>query len=392
MTRILCVADLHLGASPGWGRAPYGPESRLADQERAWLAVCELAVDERVDLLVFAGDAFHRPRPTPSEILAFRAGIDLLSRHGIEVIAVDGNHDVASPDLPSALSIFDGLILSRTPAVIAWKPEDGPSSAPAELSIATLPWTPPARLVADRGGGDRDQIHRDAADILLDIARLLRAQCEPGTPAVLVGHWSVSGASLPAGMLADDLREVVLPLADLEAMGWDAMVFGHLHRPQGLGAGLGCYTGSPAVVDWGEAEVPHGVWVLDLDRLDLDWHEIPDRPFVTLPLSAHEIETDYDLPPEIDGAVVRVRYTATREEAARISDAALARSLYDAGAWRVFVQPTILREERARVDGLDDTISAGDALDLWLATQDIPGGLRAQVRDTAQTYLEEATA
>ncbi|MCL4836445.1 MAG: metallophosphoesterase [Thermoanaerobaculia bacterium] len=395
MTRILCVADLHLGASPGLGRAPYGPESRLADQERAWLAVCELAVNERVELVLFAGDAFHRPRPTPSEILAFRAGLDLLSRYGIEVIAVDGNHDVASPDLPSALSIFDGLILSRTPDVIAWKPEDGPSSAPAELSVATLPWAPPARLVADRGGGDRDDIHRDAAEVLLDVARLLRAQCPPGTPAVLMGHWSVSGASLPAGMLADDLREVVLPLADLEAMGWDAMVFGHLHRPQGLGAGLACYTGSPAVVDWGEAEVPHGVWILDLDgsgAREFRLVEIPDRPFVTLPLSAHEIETDYDLPPEIDGAVVRVRYTATREQAAAISDAALARALYDAGAWRVSVQPTILREERARVGGLDDTISADAALDLWLDTQDIPGGLRAQVRAAAQTYLEEVAA
>lgn len=399
MTRILCVADLHLGASPGLGRAPYGPESRLADQERAWLAVCELAVNERVELVLFAGDAFHRPRPTPSEILAFRAGLALLSSHGVSVVAIDGNHDVVAADVPSALEVFtppagleDEFVLARTPRVIEWFPLDGPHVGAPQLSIATLPWAPPARLVADRGGGDRDDIHRDAAEVLLDIARLLRAQCPPGTPAVLMGHWSVSGASLPAGMLADDLREVVLPLADLEAMGWDAMVFGHLHRPQQLGAALACYTGSPAVVDWGEAEVPHGVWVLDLDRLDLDWHEIPDRPFVTLPLSAHEIETDYDLPPEIDGAVVRVRYTATREQAARISDAALARSLYDAGAWRVFVQPEVLREERARVDGLDDTVSADAALDLWLDTQDIPGGLRAQVRDHARPYLEEATA
>ncbi len=384
MTRILCVADLHLGASPGLGRAPYGPESRLADQERAWLAVCELAIEGQAGLVLFAGDAFHRPRPTPSEILAFRAGLRLLDLAGIPTVAIVGNHDVASADLPSALAIFaDEIIVSSAPEVLSV----------AGVTVCTLPWTPPGRLVAQHGGGDRDELHREAASLLVDVAAGLRAQCPADLPAILAAHWSVSGAALPTGMLADELREVVLPYADLAAQGWDRIVLGHLHRPQVLGD-RGFYTGSPLVVDWGEAGHEHVVWILDTEAPLADWgvFPVPDRPFVTLPLSPHEIETGYDLPARIDGAVVRVRYTATREEAARISDAALARALTDAGAWRVFVQPEILREERARVDGLDDTIGAGAALDLWLDTQDIPGGLRAQVRDHARPYLEEATA
>lgn len=386
MTRILCVADLHLGASPGLGRAPYGPESRLADQERAWLAVCELAIEAQAGLVLFAGDAFHRPRPTPSEILAFRSGLRLLDRAGIPVVAVTGNHDVASADLPSALSIFaDEIVVSSAPEVLA---------AAGGVTVCTLPWAPPARLVANRGGGDRDELYREAASMLVDVAAGLRAQCPAGIPAVLVAHWSVTGAALPTGMLADELREVVLPYADLEAQGWDRIVLGHLHQPQRLGD-RGLYTGSPCVVDWGEAGYEHVVWILDTDAPLADWgvFPVPDRPFLTLDVDgANLVQGGVLGSGRYDGAVVRVRYQATREQAARVSDAAIAQELYDAGAWRVFVQPTILREERARVDGLDDTIGAGEALDLWLATQDIPGGLRAQVRETAQTYLEEVAA
>jgi hypothetical protein len=66
------------------------------------------------------------------------------------------------------------------------------------------------------------------------------------------------------------------------------------------------------------------------------------------------------------GAVVRVRYTATEEQARRIDQRALRQALLDAGAHRVFIQPTIVRAERARVEGLDETIDEVEAFRLWL--------------------------
>lgn len=387
MTRILATGDLHLGASPDIGRQPHGPESRLADQQAVWQRACETAIEERCDLVLFAGDAFHRRRPSPSEILAFRAGLTDLERHGIPVVAIDGNHDVTSPELPSALSIFDGegLRLSRTPEVIE----------AAGTRIATLPWTPAARVIAGRDGGDRDEANTDVAQILLDIARQLRDECQPDRPVVLLAHWAVSGAALPTGITADDLREPVIPLHDLEAIGFDRVVLGHLHKHQVLDPGgrIG-YCGSPCTVDWGEANERHGVWIIDTDlhvSQGTRFVTLDDRPFVTVDLG--QIEDTWDIAADVDAAVVRVRYTATREQAARIDNRQIVQSLHDAGAWRVFVQPEIARQDRARVEGLDDNLTPQRALDLWLDVQALDDQTMAgRVRAQTAAYLERVAS
>lgn len=392
MTRILCIGDLHLGTSPDFGRAPYGPESRLADQQIVWQRACDTAIEQDCDLVLFTGDAFHRRRPTPSEILAFRAGPVDLERHGIPVIAIDGNHDVTTPELPSALSIFDGegIRVSRTPEVIDV----------AGVSVATLPWTPAARLIAARGGGDRDEANQDVAQILLDIARQLRAECPAGKPAILMGHWAVSGAALPAGMATDELREPVIPADELNQMGWDAIALGHIHRRQTIGRPATFYVGSPAVVDWGEAGQPHGVTIVDLDRSDAitSFVEIDDRPFVTLdadlsddPVVYEEmLRGDWSHADLVSDAVVRFRYRATREQAARVDNREIAQALLDAGAWRVFVQPEIARQDRARVEGLDDNLTPQRALDLWLDVQALDDQTMAgRVRAQTAAYLEQ---
>lgn len=396
MTRILAVADLHLGASPDFGRAPYGPESRLADQRGIWEHVNHLALSERCDLILFAGDAFHRRRPSPSELVAFRAGLD--QSHGTPTIAIDGNHDVTTPELPSALSIFDDrdngigwFRLSRTPEVIEV----------AGVSVATLPWAPAARLIAARDGGDRDEANADVAQILLDIARQLRAECPPDRPAILLAHWAVSGAALPTGISADDLREPVIPLHDLEAVGFDRVVLGHLHKHQVLDPhGRIGYCGSPCVIDWGEANERHGVWVIDTDlhvSQGSRFVPIEDRPFATIeydfagdPDASFEQDAANRFYGDVDGAVVRVRYRATREQAARIDNNQIAQALLSAGAWRVFVQPDIIRQDRARVEGLDDHLTPAQALDLWLDLQQLDDATMAgRVRAQTAAYLEQ---
>ena len=398
--KLGAIADLHLGAGSDFGRQPFGPESRLADQERVWLAACELFVNEDVNAVLFAGDAFHRRRPSPSEILAFRAGLDVLFRHDIPVIAVDGNHSVVSADLPSALSIFEGeLALSRTPEMI---PLDG-------VTICTLPWTPPVRLVAQAGGGDRDSLHTEAAALLVDVARGLRAQCPGGKPAILLAHWSVSGASIPSGLLADQLREPVLPLHDLEMLGFDKVILGHLHKPQVLDERRRIlYTGSPAVVDYGEADTKHGVWILDTDRHPSQgdrFVSLDDRPFLTVEADLSKLSADDDLtgvligyagmhPQGLEGAAVRVRYTATQEQARIVDHERIRRALADAGVWKLYaIQPDIVRADRARVEGLTEDVAPMDALELWIGTQEgLTPELAQAMRERTARYLEAVGA
>lgn len=376
--KILCTGDLHLGASPDFGREPHGFGSRLADQQMIWQDICQRT--NTVDLVLFAGDAFHRRRPTPPEIVAFQSGIALSDA---PFVAVDGNHDVTSPDLPSALSIIDHprFKVARHPGVVTI---DG-------VAIAALPWTPPSRVVAGRDGGDRDEAHRDVAQILVDIAAGLRRKCPLDMPTILLGHWSVSNAALSNGAATDDLREPVIPLADLVAQGWDWIVLGHIHQPQLLDTNV-LYCGSPCVVDWGEADHRHGFWIIDTEHPGApEFVATDDRPFLTLEST---VDAGFFFPhAEIDGAVIRVRYRATREEAAKVDNHQVAQALLDDGAWRVFVQPDIVRQDRARAEGVDTDLAPQQALDLWLELQHHDDAtLAGRARALTAAYLEQVAS
>lgn len=387
--KLGCVGDLHLGAGAEYGNVAYGPGSRLADQQDVWLRACEVFVAEDVDAVLFTGDAFHRRKPTPAENLAFRSGLDRLGMHGIPVFAIPGNHDVATADLPCALDLFVGeLELHRTPTVRQFE----------GVYLCFLPWIPLAQLVAQRGGGDRDEIHRTAGDLLVDIARGLRAQCDDDGQKILISHWSVGGAQTPTGVYTDDFREPVIARADLESLGFDWVVLGHIHKHQRLdAAGRIFYCSSPCIVDFGEANVDHGVYLIDTDTAEATYVNIADRDFVTIEADLVGVDDAADVliayalgyPGGVEGAVVRVRYRATPDQ--RIDHSALRQALVEAGAHRVYsIASDIVRADRARVAGVDETLSAREAIDHWLGVQDVDELARDLVRAKAAEYLEQA--
>jgi DNA repair exonuclease SbcCD nuclease subunit len=395
VTRFLCIGDLHLGAGADYGREP---GDRLKDQEAVWARALELAADHDVDAVLFAGDAFHRRRPTPAELIAFQRPLQAFTAdHDIEVVAINGNHDYEATNLPTALDVFGREVdLFTQPGV--WLAEGG-------CAVACLPWAPVSRLLAARGGGDRDGVNDEAAALLVVAARGLRGQVDG--PAVLMLHFSISGASTPTGVMTDEFREVVLPIDELEALGFDAVVAGHIHLPDVINGPFDggrpiFYVGSPAPVDFGEASSPHGCFLLEVGEggTRTTFLPIESRPFVTIDVDGIAVAGPapemalFSHEDEVADAVVRVRYTATEEQARRIDHSLISRDLYRAGVHKVFaIQPTILRAERARVAGVDEDLGPREALGLWVAANDDDVGEHAgALVDLTNRYLEAVTA
>lgn len=399
MTRILACGDLHLGQ----GVERYGPD-RLRDQELVWDEVAHIAYRENVDLVCFAGDAFERRRyPSQAELVAFEDGLDRLHSYGIPVVSVAGNHDVLAPDLPSSLRVFSHrMTVAETPQVVRV----------AGVAVACLPWTPISRLVAHRNGGDRDALYQEAAALLLSTLRGLRAEIEEGERAVLLAHWSASGAVTPTGREVGLDFGVVLDTAEVEAMDWDAVVLGHIHRAQFLGGGHDdfaaatpiFYTGSPLPLNHGEAGDKHGVWVFSLDEAGASvpkFVPIESRRFVTVEFDfAEECGGDLELiddelvrdvliaGEEFNGAIVRARYRLTEAQARRISVSRVEELLRDAGASCGKAEPEILREDRARVQVDPDALTELDQFRLYLDVNGMNGDRGALMVERTQRYLE----
>lgn len=403
--KFLATGDLHLGH----GVERWGPE-RLDDQAAVWRRILTMARDESVDAVLFAGDLFERRRPTPEEMLAAEWPlVEHREESGPRVIAIPGNHDLTTAEAGCGLDVLAaaGLIeLYRTPAVpLVGDPGSG-------MAVATLPWTPISRLVATRNGGDRDALYQEAAALLHSTARGLREKIDGS--AVLLGHWSMSGAVTPTGREAGLDFGVVLDATEIESQGWDAVILGHIHKPQLLGSedspGPMFYVSSPLCLNFGEATVEHGVWLFDTEHVPssaepVGYRFVPieSRPFVTIDADfTDHPPADLDADGQIgfflaasdgipDDAIVRVRYTATEEQARRIDQATLRQALLDAGAWRVTIRPEIVRESRARVQIETETLTELDALDLWITANGVNGGRAGALRELTARYLETLT-
>lgn len=371
--KVLFTSDLQLEAGLALGYGEFGTGSRFQDQRENLDQIATLAVQEEVGLVCVNGDVFERSKPSPWAILAFQSFVRALTTSGIKVLVILGNHDVRSAALPPALSIFheNGVEVALAPSI--WPLDD--------VVVAALPWSPTSRLVADMPEVARDLLNEKAAELLVHGAHVLGARCVdefPDKTPILIGHWEISGASLPTGLDTSHLREPVIPIEGLTSAGFKVVSFGHIHQAQVItNVPPVFYCGSPMVMNWGEALVPHGVWIYNTAGAGaLKFHPLQDRPFVSIGSANEPWDDQFCLVDTIEGgvagALVRISYTCTEEQSRTLDQGALRRVYHAAGAHKVFIKQTVLREVRARVEAAHaDGLTEADGLELWLSSQGI---------------------
>jgi len=87
--KFLHLSDVHLGYQQ------YNLKERFNDFGRAFEHIVRQAVEEQVDFVLLAGDLFHKRTIDPPTLLQAVNMLDLLKRHEIPVLAIEGNHDRA---------------------------------------------------------------------------------------------------------------------------------------------------------------------------------------------------------------------------------------------------------------------------------------------------------
>ncbi len=104
--RLLHLADIHLGFTGPTSLVFQASEQsetpgryvREVDIENAVASMVKAIVYEQppVDVVVIAGDLFHRPAPYPRAISRAAKLVHRLVEHGIGVVIIDGNHEVTN--------------------------------------------------------------------------------------------------------------------------------------------------------------------------------------------------------------------------------------------------------------------------------------------------------
>lgn len=135
---LLHISDTHLGCSkPGKHR------ERELDFYEAFNEAIDIALKERVDVVIHTGDFFDEPRPAPQAYYYAYKSLEKLRSNGIEVLAIAGQHDQPKTSQLPPLKLLQEL------GVLKLLAQDKPEThivklRSNELGVVAIPYTSPA--------------------------------------------------------------------------------------------------------------------------------------------------------------------------------------------------------------------------------------------------------
>lgn len=375
--KLLHFADAHIDmANYGRHDPSTGLPLRVLDFLKSLDTIVDTAIDEKVDMVIFAGDAYKDRSPAPTFQREWGRRIMRLSQAGIPTFLLVGNHDM-SPAAGRAHAIQEFDTLQIPHVRVLQKPEFlSADEVGLPVQIIAMPYISRSGLMAtlEVSGVDRAEIYSEIEQRLTDLMKEWLENADQGLPIIMTAHASVQGAAFGSErtvMLGSDL---VLPASLVKDKRLDYVALGHIHKPQDLNEGKHppvIYPGSIERVDFGEAKDDKFFVIAEVEKgqTQVEWRKLEGvRPFVDrrAVLESGENVTEtlksaLPKPKELEGAIVRLMVEYPREWDTLINDGELRKHAENAFEFHLVKRPQV--EARIRLPA-DQTVSSLSPLDL----------------------------
>lgn len=262
--KFLHTADLHIGKR-------IFELSMIEDQKYILDRIYEIAVKEKVDALLIAGDVYDRAVPPAEAVSLLDEFLTRFIDAGIKVIMISGNHDSAER------VSFAGRILEKRGLYIAGNYSEPLQTVTLEdeygpVTFVCMPFVKPAVT----GCTNSEQA---VAHMLSNLPMTL----DGNRRHVLVTHFFVTGEQGETPLLSDSESEVNVGGLDNVGAGlfraFDYVALGHIHRPQHIGGGNIYYAGAPLKYSFSEANHDKSVNLVTLGAVgEVDVQKISLKP------------------------------------------------------------------------------------------------------------------
>lgn len=364
-------------ANYGRHDAETGLPLRVLDFLKSLDTIVETAITERVDMVIFAGDAYKDRSPAPTFQREWGRRIIRLSQARIPTLLLVGNHDL-SPAAGRAHAIHEFDTLQVPYVRVLPKPELlGPKDLwDLPVQVIAIPWISRSGLMAsvETDAADQAEIFANIEDRLREIFEDLLKEADSNLPTILTAHASVQGATFGSERMVMLGSDLVLPTSLVRDPRLDYVALGHIHKWQDLNKGGHppvVYPGSIERVDFGEAADDRFFVIADVTRgrTDVQWRKLEGaRRFID---RRAVLKSDQDVmgalfnalqdPGGLEGAIVKLTVEYPREYDALIDEAALRKHAAQAFEFHLVKHPQI--ETRIRLPA-DQTISSLSPLEL----------------------------
>ena len=350
--KVLHTADWHIGQFKG--PVEDGVNLRSLDTVKCLEYMVEKAREEQPDLVCISGDVFHQEQIGPvrysDEMVTATRIIDELSKVSKFVVVMRGtpNHDGAGQFrvLTKMLEHNKKVAVVTTPQVISTPIAD----------IVCIPGFDKQEFRAKFPGLSADEENLTWTNYISEMVMGLRAQCSQTNivadmvPAILMAHYTVPGCNMESGQTSFFSNfEPVIPREALQTARFDAVLLGHIHRPQMLeGLENVFYSGAINTMNFNDEGQKRGFWIHEFEKKSLKkghFYETPYRKFQTIKWDKEDvaeylrsgkmylIEKDYTS--SCMDAIVRLQYSCDTEQKKALNIPVLQKDLYEIGAFYV---------------------------------------------------------
>ncbi|MBQ3714027.1 MAG: exonuclease SbcCD subunit D [Fibrobacter sp.] len=254
--KFLHLADLHIGKR-------VCEHSMLGDQVHILGEVLKVVDAEKPDAVLIAGDVYDKPVPGAEAVAVLDDFLVKLSRTGVKVFVVSGNHDSAER-IAFGARLMQGTGVYMSPVYSGAFEPVTLQDVSGEVDVWMLPFVRPAMVRACLESDEERDAVKDYTSAVK--AALAQMKFTEGRRNVLVAHQFVTGAE------TSDSEECVGGLENVDASvfeKFDYVALGHIHKPQnvlkdGDGTVRARYSGTPLKYSLSEAAHKKSVTVVEL--------------------------------------------------------------------------------------------------------------------------------
>ena len=361
--KILHFADAHIDMA-NYGR--HDPETglplRVLDFLKSLDAIVDAAISRKVDMVIFAGDAYKDRSPAPTFQREWGKRIMRLSQAKIPTLLLVGNHDI-SPAAGRAHALQEFKTLQVPFVQVIDQPCFlGPDELwGVPLQVIGMPWIPRSGLMAVTGETSSTDAYSRIEGNMGELIEGWIEESDSSLPIVLTAHASIEGAKFGGERLVMLGNDLVLTGGLVKNPKLNYVAMGHIHKPQDVNEGYQppvIYPGSIERVDFGEAKEDRFFVIADVEKgkdTEVEWVELTGvRKFIDrrVILDSNENVTNTlkkTLPSvkDMSEAIVRLVVDYPREWDSLIDEAALRK--YTEGTFEFHLVKRPQSESRVRI-------------------------------------------
>lgn len=275
--KIIHLSDFHLGKR-------VNEFSMLEDQEYILTKIINIIDEQKPQAVIIAGDVYDKSVPSAEAVELFDDFLVRLSKRGLKVFVISGNHDSAER------IAFGGRLMDKSGIYMSpiFDGEVEPISledAFGEINFYMLPFVKPSN-VRKFYPDDLIETYTDAIRVVVDHMNI-----DTSKRNVLITHQFVTGALRTE---SEDISVGGVDHVDVSVFeSFDYVALGHIHRAQKCGSEFIRYSGTPLKYSFSEANDRKTVTILDIkakDDMELSFCPlVPKRDLVEIKGSYNDL-------------------------------------------------------------------------------------------------------